>query len=372
MRYLACFAALATLVGCYLAPDKSDDNGLSQAPGFANADGGNGLSVPSSGDASGASTACTSSDTCPADAPACMGNACVGCTAHDQCTRFAATPACGPQGTCVPCTTDEVRACPAAAPTCDPSANQCVQCVNDTRCGDPQRSACNATAHTCEPCSASDDCAHIPGKHVCSEGACVECTRGNISACSESVVGEAPPIQFVCNPVSHTCDRTRAARSKQTCENCVSDLECSSGNVCVDVPAGAGNRVCQQVRTTAACPRPYVSASLQSVLTADGEERVIVCTFGLDTTCEAHRHYRNQRCGTPIAPGATQDIEGSGNNARCGAAGRDDGFCIWHSALRQHLCTVHCNNNVVDCPVDAATCSVQIYAGQMSRNLCSF
>jgi hypothetical protein len=235
--------------------------------------------------------------------------------------------------------------------------------VDDTHCADPQKSACNTTSHVCEACVTSDDCAHLKdkGKGVCFEGACVECARNNLGACTQSVLGEAA-VQYVCSPISHTCDRGRPARSKQACEACISDLECSAGNVCVDVPAGAGQRVCQPARTMNACARPYASAT-QPLLTADGE-RTSVCTFGVDTTCEAHRHYRNQRCGTPTMPGGMQDIEGSGNNARCGALARDDGVCTWNNALRQHLCTVPCNNNAVDCPVGIATC-------QTGTNLCS-
>ena len=364
MRHTAWALVLSILVGCYLAPEKHEgEDGLDIIPGAATSDGGH-------ADA-GKRPSCTTAETCPSDAPLCTNGTCASCTQHDQCTRFATTPACGPQGTCIPCTSDEARACAASTPACDPTANQCVQCLTDDHCTDPLRGACNPGTHTCERCISSEDCAHIFGKNICHEGTCVACTRTNIAACVEGVAGGSP-VQYVCDPGSSTCDRMRPARSKEACQTCISDVECTRGSVCVDLAAGAGQLVCMPVRTQAPCPRPYVGSSSEPLVTADGE-LAAVCTLGVETTtCEAHRHYRNQRCGTPVAPGANQDIEGSGNNDRCGAPGLHDGYCIWSPSFRQHLCTVPCNNNVSDCPVDAATCTIQAHAGILPRNLCSF
>lgn len=364
MRHLPWALTLSLLVGCYLAPTEHDsDQHIDMARGAATGDGGRADG--------GRGLACNASDVCPSDAPLCMRGACASCTQHGQCASLPDTPACGPQGTCVPCTSDETRACAPATPACDPTANQCVQCLSNGQCKDPLRAACNTSMHACERCVRSEDCAHIPGKNVCHEGACVECTGTNIAACVSPVSG-APPIQYVCDPVSSTCDRSRPGRSKQACETCISDLECIGGTVCVGLPAGAGQLVCMPVRAQSACPRPYVGGSSDPVMTADGA-LAAVCTFAVETTtCEAHRHYRNQRCGTPITEGADQDIPGSGNNDRCGAAGRDDGYCVWSEGFMQHLCTVPCNNNVGDCPVDAAKCIPAPHAGTPPRNLCSF
>jgi hypothetical protein len=194
----------------------------------------------------------------------------------------------------------------------------------------------------------------------------VQCSKDQAQACEQS------GTQYVCDPQSHACDLTRKAHSKDACNicvdsqddgckshpDCISDDECQVGQACVDVPAGAGTLVCQQVFTDATvCQRPYFGSTNAPVPSADGPD-VTVCTFRTATTCQAHADYSNKRCGTPLASDPNQDQPNSADNTKCGAPGIDDGYCVWFPSQHQYLCTVPCNNNVGDCPAfnTKATC----------------
>jgi hypothetical protein len=185
----------------------------------------------------------------------------------------------------------------------------------------------------------------------------------------------------VCDAGKKACDLDRKVRSKTLCngcvdsgdlgcqahDDCVSDDECLEGQACVDVPAGGGLRVCLQVKDPqSACKRPYTAITAAPVSSADGQN-VTICTFSTDTTCRAHADYRQKRCGTPKGDNADEDEMGSGDDAKCGVDGRDDGYCVLLQALNQYLCTVPCSNNVLDCPDTAPKCD-----STPTPDLCTF
>lgn len=360
-RRTAWLTASVVLAGCYLSPSKHDsDEALINTAdqGATDADG-----------ATPPPPACTHAATCPASSPRCVAGACAPCTQHADCAGFPATPACGPAGTCVQCAADALRACGGPAPSCDAATGQCLACSSDAHCLDPQNGACNLATHTCEPCTTHAQCAHLPGATQCLAGSCVECTATAIDACRETLAG-GELRQTVCDPATHRCDRTRVARSKTLCEPCVSDLECASNQLCVDAPAGAGSKVCQQIQIgTMVCPRPYGTTNAP-ITSVDGA-RANVCSLVVEsTTCEAQRQFRNRRCGTPVSPGSTDDRPNTADDAKCGVDGRDDGYCVWYAPRRQYLCTTACRNNVDDCPPDAVGCSMQQHQ-RGTRNLCT-
>ena len=292
-------------------------------------------------------------DAQPAEASDACGGSCTG-----------GTPVCTPGGQCVACSATERGAC-TESQQCDVLAGACVECLQQTDCKDPKASVCDSTTHKCKACGVSSvsDCDHVAGKNVCSAGECVECTAAKLEACAQA------EKQYVCNPTSHACDLTREVHSKTLCQQCVSDQECLAGQACVDVPAGGGERVCLAIETAAACPRPYAALTPAPVATADGAS-VNVCTFALATTCQAHREYRNKRCGTPKVGTPSEDQDGSGDNNKCGVAGLDDGYCVFSNAVKQYLCAVPCTSVTLDCPaMDSTSCSSLPHASG-TRNLC--
>lgn len=351
------WAAWLLTTSCYLGAEKHsiDERGATTDPGMAtDLDARVPLLDAGSADRSAPPPGCTSNLACPLNAPVCEAGRCVGCTKHDDCGRFESTPACA-SGACVACTADKKTLCTGPTPACDTLRNQCVQCVERSDCSSATASVCGS-GHVCEPCATSADCSHIAGKNVCLAGTCVECTASELSACRSSPVG-GDPIQYVCDPTMHACDRTRIARGKNLCETCISDLECAESALCVDVPAGAGQRVCQPVfRQAGSCTRPFISVTERALTTADGQQ-ARVCTLRVDgATCEAHRQYSNTRCGSSDPAAPMQDLPGSGDASRCGASGKDDGYCVWLEGIAQYRCTVGCNNDVVDCPTTAQAC----------------
>jgi hypothetical protein len=361
MRRTAWLTAPVLLASCYLSPSKhdSDESNINTS----------GVGATDADTAKLPPPTCTSATSCPPESPSCVSGTCAGCVQHADCAAFPATPACGPGGECVACTADEQRACGAPTSSCDALTNRCVACLADAQCTDPQHSACNVVAHACEPCIRTEQCAHVAGKGICQQGTCVACTAGAVQACRETLAG-GELRQYVCDPATHACDKARLANSKTLCDSCISDLECAPGQLCVDAAAGAGARVCQQISTAAkSCARPYGDEGGPPITSVDGA-RANICTLVAETTCEAQRQFRNRRCGTPVRPGASEDIKGTGTNARCGVDGRDDGYCVWYERLRQHLCTTACRNNVADCPVDAIGCSAQEHE-KGTRSLCT-
>jgi len=310
-------------------------------------------------DAGPASDAAPANDaTSPADA--CTGAACTGACAPD-CTPSA--PVCS-DGRCGPCTADVE--CDAFADTPHCAGGKCVACAADSDCTDPAKSACDPTSHTCVPCAPAvsgpdAQCAHIPGKNVCSAGTCVACTQGKRDACGSAV----------CDATTHTCDPTRAQHSKTLCNvcaqgpaagtpcvanaPCVSDDECQLGEACVKQAAGGGDAVCLKVfDDKVGCARPYV-LRYDDVEAVEGA-RVSVCSFATAATCQAQRDWRTKRCGTPDPGVPSHDVRDSGNDALCGVDGINDGVCSWDSSRLQLRCTVSCKGEVDDCPTDATAC----------------
>jgi hypothetical protein len=297
--------------------------------------------------------------------PEAEASACGTCSA-DRPECLAAT------GTCVACLADDAGAC--VGKLCSASYT-CIECRENKDCKNPAASLCNVGSGTCVACNEGNDsqCSHISGKGVCATGQCVQCRRDKASACF------AEGTQFVCDPTTRSCDFDRKAHSKTLCNacvsgsdtgckakaDCVSDDECQAGQACVDVPAGAGVKVCQQVKTASACPRPYVGVTPSARPSADGPS-VQVCTFRTLTTCRAHADFSKQRCGTPKDGGA-EDQPGSADHTKCGVPGLDDGYCAFASGFNQYRCTVPCNNLDDDCPASGGSCDTAV-----TPNLCTF
>jgi hypothetical protein len=310
------------------------------------------------------------------------------CTKDEDCTQVEGLPVCDEDGTCVECTVERTNACPVGEKACRADTHECVECTAenngcagdtphcsadfscvqcnvDANCTDPSRAKCDTASHECVPCDDSAQCANRSDRrHVCNADECVECTREEAAACN--VQG----VQYVCDPATHACDSERKAHSKTLCNlcvddedegckaqvDCVSNDECQDDQACVEVPAGAGVKVCQKIKQDGnVCPRPYGRVTEDPVATADGAS-VRVCTLATATTCQAHADYRQKRCGTPQPGDPSQDVMNSGDDTKCGVPSQSDGYCVHFDALNQYLCTVPCNNNVLDCPEGAPSC----------------
>ncbi len=251
-----------------------------------------------------------------------------------------------------------------AAPTHDAAATSVdagatSTCTSNVDCGTAGASRCAAGA--CTTCQADADCSHVGGRIVCLQGTCVQCTRDKAAACTSG------GTQYVCDPSSHACDMNRRARSKGLCNvctsstdsacaarpDCISDDECQTGQVCVMVAAGGSRRVCQAIKTVAACPLPYGGITRTPVPSADGQS-VTVCTFRWEqTTCQAHADFRSKPCGVPdvtMPGGQAPDHE------RCGEPGVADGICVYAPEFTEYRCTVPCGNTVEDCPLNSREC----------------
>src|SRR5690606_16514751 len=103
---------------------------------------------------------------------------------------------------------------------CNVATSTCVACLDTEQCTDAAASGC--TAGECGKCSVNDDCKHITDKGICDEGACVECTVEDESACGMNS----------CNPATNTCTMTERGKV-QVCEPCVADSECETDHLCV-------------------------------------------------------------------------------------------------------------------------------------------
>lgn len=340
---------------------------------------------------------CTDHSDCGPEQPVCgQDKFCTFCDRDDQCALHTNAPACV-AGSCVECSADNTTACTADKPVCDVSEGACVQCTgadqsvcagqgrvclrdghdcvgcnDDDDCRTAENSRCDPDTHECTPCDDDSQCSDVPGKPVCLAGTCVACTREKAQVCN--VAG----TQYVCDPQTHSCDLQRKARGKTLCNvctdpddtdckarpDCISNDECQANQACVEVPAGGGLKVCQHIRDDSPCPRPYIGETMNPVPSADGPS-VKVCTFRLGTTCQAHSHYSNKRCGTPKPGNPDEDQPNSGDDSKCGI-GNGDGHCVLFNTQNQYLCTVPCNNNVSDCPSGASACN-----NAVSPNLCT-
>jgi hypothetical protein len=350
LRSLAPVVVVSLVSACTPTDRKYVDGGVEEA-GLGEGD----SSTPADGattdaaepDACGASCTRGCEPACTASAPVCNGGTCGACTDDRPCAAFAATPHC--------------------------IDGACVACATHADCTDPANAACDPATHACVPCvpatSGPDEaCAHFPSAPVCSAGACVECTADKDELCGTNV----------CDAQNSACDPTRAKRSKSVCNcppgqttcdapaPCVSDDECQDGQACVDDKAGAGGYVCMTVKTADNfCARPFVKA--ETVTTVDGTS-LSVCTYATAATCQAQADWRQRRCGTPRSDNAELDQPNSGDNAKCGAEGVDDGLCVLDSARGVYRCTVPCKNSVDDCPSDSSRCAFDATA---ARTVCS-
>ena len=327
--------------------------------------------------------AATCSPACTKDAPRCTEQlTCGPCvTSAADCIAFAdSTPVCASNGACVTCTSEDESLCTAQGTHCkvdpNPALSICVACTDNSHCS-AATPICGAD-NTCHPCQASDPCGAGKFCETASgsfQGQCVECSKDEVSNCL------ANGQQYVCNGSTRTCDLSRPAHSQTLCDacdgtgacgehfDCVSDLECQSGQLCVNVPAGGGKNLCLRLFVEPECPRPF---SREVSLTSVDGKTATVCSFELpESTCQAHRDYNKKRCGRqPLLGKPEQDVQAAlGDDSVCGEEGLEDAACLWNASRSQYLCTVACDGVVPlpskDCPnLAAVVCE--------STHFCSF
>jgi len=98
------------------------------------------------------------------------------------------------------------------------------------------KAQCSAQS-LCAGCTDDTQCAHIPGKNVCSAGACVQCTGTKAEAC-----GSQDSVRLVCDSMSKTCSTLKAGKT-DVCQPCVSDAQCKLGQLCVQETLSNGQKL---------------------------------------------------------------------------------------------------------------------------------
>ena len=306
-----------------------------------------GMAGTTAGDGGAAATdatlpECTTHAECGDAGPLCSPQrTCVECLASPDCTSPAA-PRCDGSHTCAGC--QDVSDCSrfAEMPNCGAASGSCVECVENSQCSLATASKCGDD-NTCTACQADADCAHIPGKNVCDDGECVECTGAKYGPCGESE-GET----LVCNSLTRTCS-TQTEASQGLCQPCVSDAACRAGQLCVLEQFGAPKRdvgyFCFWKQgggggAPADCPtqgRPYAGL-VEAAVSIDGDGADI-CSLAI-STCIAANEFRTKNC----AP------EGTPDDSLCGFDSGNDATCEPFGV--GHRCTMTCLSDD-DCPSPA-------------------
>ena len=199
---------------------------------------------PATGGCLDASAADASLDASAPDASAPDAGPCGSCPASAPVCDVAASPP-----ACVQCTASDASACTGMTPMCDPTMNTCVACLEHGDCTDPTRAQCLDGA--CVPCDAAAQCAGRANAELCAaDGACVECTLDDESACGENS----------CDPAARACTGTRRG-SLVTCEACVADSECMADHRCIpmDFDGDHVGDFCMRVHGGTDCVRPFTS-----------------------------------------------------------------------------------------------------------------
>jgi hypothetical protein len=239
--------------------------------------------------------------------------------------------------------------CSGKTALCDATKSQCVECLNTNDCSAAGTARC--AGGRCRPCTKDIDCAHIPGKNVCSAGSCVQCTEASSSACGT----------HSCDPRLQQCTKTLLG-SVGLCQKCVSDRECIGGNQ-ADPDARCTPMTFQDTvraeafclrRAVKTCTRPFVQLP-DAVASLSGASPEKYCGVDpLTTRCEAVLDLIEARTcanGQASACGCPRNADGActapGSGAVCGTV----------SGVA-NSCTYACGT-VNDCPT-GRTCSIDL------------
>jgi hypothetical protein len=307
----------------------------------------------------------------------------------DGATRDGATPDAGPcngacggdtpvcveaTNTCVRCTASKLGACKANQ-FCTNLAT-CVDCQKNEDCTDPAASVCDTSMGKCVACSDGNDahCTHITDKNVCSGARCVQCTKDKLTACFKQVGAEN--VQYACNALTRACS-ANVVRKTKPCGECVSDAECETGNVCVQMTLGETGKYYCAPTTVGNCETKQPFYKYEPSKRTIDAAMSNVCTLAV-SSCAAHRDYNSKFCGldnlgrpVPVNDaGMPQGTATQGDNTACGSPGLDDGYCL-QVAPGSYRCTVPCANNKNDCHLDAPLCASRAHATG-TRDLCTF
>jgi len=293
--------------------------------------------------------------------------------------------------------TDNVNVCGTCSgdtPVCDPDTRQCVGCLNDTHCPSTTASRCNPDSKTCEACSDNTQCQHLTATAVCDQGTCVQCLGNQDCQAVEGkpVCENKTCVQCnkddatacggkACNTLEKVCTNVTPGKAL-VCSECSGDAQCEPGSYCVPMSfrnMSLGNfclwdRDAEQTNAPkGSCEtsgRPYFS-ELKSTTSVDGVNTKTFCTLSI-STCAAHAHYRNHDC--KMSP--TQNVA---DHSKCGLPNqatkvgqtsfdKRDSYCI--PVGSSWRCTVPCNNDEGDCPVDALSCQPGLVSG-LNRSNCA-
>jgi len=226
------------------------------------------------------------------------------------------------------------------------------------------KAQCSPQSSSCTACTDDTQCAHIPGKNVCSAGACVQCTGTKAEAC-----GSQDSVPLVCDSMSKTCSTLKAGKAG-VCKPCVSDAQCMPGQLCVQETVNGKmlGFACfwkkgGQNGAPASCfldGRPF-SKQLSSASSIDGATADI-CTLSI-SSCLAFEQFKSVDCATdPTAPPAVRMADDS----KCGVAPGMDARCaVVQGEVGVFRCTMTCVSSE-DCKSPVA-CDDTV-----SPNVCKF
>lgn len=216
-----------------------------------------------------------------------------------------------PTRACVECRTG--ADCTEGEPFCIEGA--CEQCQVDTDCTDPNASRCDATTHQCSGCTELGACSRFAATPACNldTGSCVECTAAETSACEDYACQTIPGDgQFTCS--------AQPLGDAQSCNTCVSDAACASGNACVreNFDDQDTEWVCLPEEPDDSCAtNADLISTMAEAVSADGQ--LGNYCKPAQTTCAGYRHFGSE--GIADGPYCQSDDD-------CGLPNVTDGKCL--------------------------------------------
>ncbi|QQR88847.1 MAG: hypothetical protein IPJ88_11490 [Myxococcales bacterium] len=200
------------------------------------------------------------------------------------------------------------------------------ECVGNAGCMNAEASRCELDGGVCTECINDLDCVHLSALPYCESGQCVECRIATeASDCGGTFCSEE---DFSCTQVS--------TGSKDVCESCTADNQCSAGRRCVSftfdsTPVGSfcflhASLGCGD---TVTAHRPY--RSKVSATSVDGEIGDY-CFPPTSTTCKGISDTQSLSCAS---------------NTSCGESLLDDGYCP-SAGSGAGFCSYECGGNL-DC-----------------------
>ncbi|MFO0604471.1 MAG: hypothetical protein U0324_14920 [Polyangiales bacterium] len=318
--------------------------------------------------------ACTDNASCAGNAagPVCevaTGLCTTRCAVHADCAGLGGGDICSPSThTCTSrCEGDADCAGHPAGGTCNPATGACgVPCRTNTDCvGDPAGAVCDPSSGLCSgTCRSHADCAGMPG------GICSPVARTCVARCDGNADCAGHPDGIVCDTSTGACvqcvatDDTCAAdqhcdpESNACVAGCRSDEGCPRDGLGVQLRCNVETRTCEACVTDAHCPTGQRCSGGACVAGCTDDSRCAAGEHCCDGACVDPRS-NEQNCGACgracAAPnGAPACTDGACGIARCAAPfGNCDGETENGCETNTNTSLAHCGRCGNACPARA-------------------